>query len=58
MHPQKPLSRRQFLLTSATVTSTIIGTDIINKLVFAQAPAIITSEKYRPQIPYGVNLES
>jgi alkaline phosphatase D len=54
MHPQKPLSRRQFLLTSATVTSTIIGTDIINKLVFAQAPAIITSEKYRPQIPYGV----
>jgi alkaline phosphatase D len=57
MRPQNPRSRRQFLLTSATVTSTIIATDIINsfnKSIFAQAPAIITSDKNRPQIPYGV----
>jgi alkaline phosphatase D len=48
------LSRRQFLLTSASV---ITGSSILyakNLPIKAQAPNIITSEKMRPQIPYGV----
>jgi alkaline phosphatase D len=48
------LSRRQFLLTSATISSAIISNSLFPKSIFAQAPGIITSEKSRPQIPYGV----
>jgi alkaline phosphatase D len=43
------------LLGSAITTGGIIATDILSKSrVFAQAPAIITSDKMRPNIPYGV----
>jgi len=53
-HPLK-LNRRQFLLRSAITVGGIISTDFVAKSpVFAQAPAIITSEKMRPAIPYGV----
>ncbi|MEA5571098.1 alkaline phosphatase D family protein [Calothrix sp. UHCC 0171] len=48
------LSRRQFLLTSATVGGAIITNNLFSKSTFAQAPGIVTSEKIRPQIPYGV----
>ncbi|MBD2439077.1 alkaline phosphatase [Nostoc sp. FACHB-110] len=57
MESNQPLkvNRRQFLLRSAVTAGGIIGTNIASKSgVFAQAPAIITSEKMRPAIPYGV----
>jgi alkaline phosphatase D len=56
MKPQfsSNLSRRQFLLTSATISGAIISNSLFSKSTFAQAPGIITSEKSRPQIPYGV----
>jgi alkaline phosphatase D len=58
----KPISRRQFLISSAIslryayaiASGTIIYTSVVAKSSIAQAPAIITSEKNRPQIPYGV----
>ncbi len=49
----KHLSRRQFLLTSPIMGGAIIYTSK-NFVTKAQAPNIITSEKMRPQIPYGV----
>ncbi|MBD2528332.1 alkaline phosphatase D family protein [Nostoc flagelliforme FACHB-838] len=53
-NPSK-LNRRQFLLRSTITAGGIISTNFISKSqVFAQAPAIITSEKMRPAIPYGV----
>ncbi|ARV61225.1 alkaline phosphatase [Nostocales cyanobacterium HT-58-2] len=49
------LNRRQFLLRSAITSGGIIATNLLSKsTVFAQAPAIITSDKVRPTIPYGV----
>ncbi|MBW4612444.1 MAG: alkaline phosphatase D family protein [Desmonostoc vinosum HA7617-LM4] len=49
------LNRRQFLLSSALTAGGIISTNLISKSrVFAQAPAIITSDKMRPGIPYGI----
>ena len=49
------LNPRQFLLRSAITAGGIITTNIVSKSqVFAQAPAIITSDKMRPAIPYGV----
>ena len=47
------ISRRKFLLTSALTTSGIIASNLCSKS-FAQAPGIVTSDKMRPQIPYGV----
>ncbi|MDZ8258627.1 alkaline phosphatase [Nostoc sp. ChiQUE01b] len=53
-HPVK-LNRRQFLLRSAITAGGIISTNLVAKSpVFGKAPAIITSEKMRPGIPYGV----
>ncbi|MEH2023280.1 alkaline phosphatase D family protein [Nostoc sp.] len=53
-HPSK-LNRRQFLLRSAITAGGIISTNLVAKSpVFAEAPAIITSDKMRPAIPYGV----
>lgn len=48
------ISRRQFFISSAIASGTIIYTSLVAKSSIAQAPAIITSEKSRPQIPYGV----
>lgn len=48
------LNRRQFLLNSAMTGSGIIATNFLAKSGFAQAPGIITSDKERPSIPYGV----
>ncbi len=50
------LNRRQFLLTSALVGSGFITIKLILKSKTEQlsAPGIITSDKMRPQIPYGV----
>ncbi|MFH7025479.1 MAG: alkaline phosphatase D family protein [Heteroscytonema crispum UTEX LB 1556] len=48
------LNRRQFLLTSALTGGEIIATNFFAKSGFAQPPAIITSDKMRPAIPYGV----
>ncbi|MEH2195160.1 MAG: alkaline phosphatase [Nostoc sp.] len=49
------LNRRQFLLGSSITAGGIIATNFVSKSqVFAKAPAIITSDKMRPAIPYGV----
>ena len=48
------LSRRRFLVNSAIATSGIVATTFLPKHTFAQAPGIITSDKIRPKIPYGV----
>ncbi|MEH1962635.1 MAG: alkaline phosphatase D family protein [Nostoc sp.] len=49
------LNRRQFLMRSTIAAGGIIATNIVSKSqVFAQAPGIITSDKMRPGIPYGV----
>ena len=49
------LNRRQFLLSSALMGGGIIATNLIStSKVFGQGPAIITSDKMRPNIPYGV----
>ncbi|MBO3459989.1 alkaline phosphatase D family protein [Aetokthonos hydrillicola Thurmond2011] len=47
------LSRRKFLISAALTSGGIIGTNLVSKSL-AQAPAIITSDKVRPSIPYGV----
>ncbi len=53
--PPVKFNRRQFLLSSALTGGGIIATNLVSKSrVFAQAPAIITSERMRPGIPYGV----
>ncbi|MBD2200912.1 MULTISPECIES: alkaline phosphatase D family protein [Calothrix] len=53
--PPMKLNRRQFLLTSAATGGGIIASNFVSQSqVFGEAPAIITSEKMRPTIPYGV----
>ncbi|CEJ46696.1 alkaline phosphatase D family protein [Umezakia ovalisporum] len=48
-------NRRRFLLNSAVTAGGIITTNLLSKSsVFAQAPALITSNAMRPSIPYGV----
>jgi len=57
MESNQPLkvNRRQFLIRSAVTAGGIVGTNLVSKSpVFAHAPGIITSEKMRPTIPYGV----
>ncbi len=57
MESNRPLklNRRQFLLRSAITAGGIISTNLVSKSrVFAQAPAIITSDQMRPAIPYGI----
>jgi alkaline phosphatase D len=53
---QGHISRRRFLLKATLTGGGIIGTDLLSKSGLAQvsAPAIITSDKMRPNIPYGV----
>ncbi|UKP00423.1 alkaline phosphatase D family protein [Nostoc sp. UHCC 0870] len=49
------LNRRRFLLNSAVTAGGIITTNLVSKSqVFAQAPAIITSDRMRPAVPYGI----
>ncbi len=52
----RQITRRRFLLNSAIATGSIITTNLLGKSGLAQrsAPGIITSDKMRPQIPYGV----
>ncbi|WP_414621888.1 alkaline phosphatase D family protein [Calothrix sp. CCY 0018] len=52
--PLQNISRRRFLLSSTIATIGIIATNFLQNKSFAQAPAIITSDKMRPKIPYGV----
>lgn len=48
-------NRRQFLLRSAITSGGIIATNLLSKSrVFAHSPSIITADKMRPTIPYGV----
>lgn len=53
---QRNITRRRFLLSSAMTGGGIIATDFLSKsgLAKASAPAIITSDTARPNIPYGV----
>ncbi|MGD1875203.1 MAG: alkaline phosphatase D family protein [Mastigocoleus sp.] len=48
------LSRRRFLVNSALSAAGIVTTNLLSKSAFAEAPGIITSDKMRPKIPYGV----
>jgi alkaline phosphatase D len=55
MNPLFPQSsRRQFLKHSAIATSTFLASQLTAKAGFAQAPALITLDKNRPQVPFGV----
>ncbi|NES69600.1 MAG: hypothetical protein F6K24_32460 [Okeania sp. SIO2D1] len=49
-------NRRKFILSSALIGGGLITTNLIarSKIEQLSAPGIITSEKMRPQIPYGV----
>jgi alkaline phosphatase D len=49
-------SRRQFLLGSALTAGGVVTAGLLPKIGATQskAPALITAEKMRPQIPYGV----
>lgn len=53
---QRQIARRRFLLGSALTGGSLIAADFLSKSGLAQvsAPAIITSDKMRPSIPYGV----
>ncbi|HBB35296.1 MAG TPA: alkaline phosphatase [Cyanobacteria bacterium UBA8803] len=53
---QRQLTRRRFLLTSAITGGSLITTNLLSKSGLAQvaAPGIITSDRMRPHIPYGV----
>lgn len=48
------LKRRQFLLHSLLTGGGVIAANFFSKSGFTQPPAIITSDKSRPTIPYGV----
>ncbi len=50
------MTRRHFLLRSALTGGGIIAADLLSQSGLAQvsAPAIVTSDKMRPKIPYGV----
>ena len=53
---QGQMARRRFLVSSALTGGSLIAADFLSKSSLAQvsAPAIITSDKMRPSIPYGV----
>lgn len=53
---QRQITRRRFLLRSVITGSSLIAADVFSKSGLAQgkAPAIATSDKMRPQLPYGV----
>ncbi|ACK70604.1 alkaline phosphatase [Gloeothece citriformis PCC 7424] len=52
----KMLNRRKFLSQSGLVGAGVIATNLLSKSSLSQvkAPAIITSDRERPKIPYGV----
>ncbi len=52
--PSQNLSRRRFLLSSTIAATGIVAKRFLQNKSFAQAPGIITSDKIRPKIPYGV----
>ncbi|MFB2920832.1 alkaline phosphatase D family protein [Aerosakkonema funiforme] len=52
--PSQQLTRRQFLLNTALTAGGIVAANTLSKSGLAQASGIVTSEKMRPQIPYGV----
>jgi alkaline phosphatase D len=53
---QGQITRRRFLLRSVLTGGSLIAADVFSKAGLAQvkAPGIITSDKMRPTIPYGV----
>ena len=53
---QGQITRRHFLLRSVLTGGSLIAADVFSKVGLAQvkAPGIITSDKMRPTIPYGV----
>ncbi|MBD2020157.1 PhoD-like phosphatase N-terminal domain-containing protein, partial [Leptolyngbya sp. FACHB-36] len=48
------MNRRQFLITSALTGGSVISASYLSKGIAQSAPGIITSDKLRPAIPYGV----
>ena len=53
-HSSQRISRRSFLLGSAFASGALTALLSKPRFVEAKAPAIITSDKLRPTIPYGV----
>lgn len=53
---QEQMTRRRFIMQSAISGGSIIAADFLSKSGLAQvsAPAIATSDRMRPNIPYGV----
>ncbi|MFP5273082.1 hypothetical protein [Coleofasciculus sp.] len=53
---QPLITRRRFLVTSALTSGGLMSANLLSKSGYDQsnAPGMITSEKMRPQIPYGV----
>ncbi len=47
-------SRRKFLSGSAAAIGSLVATPLLARSLLAQAPAIVTSDKARPAILYGV----
>ncbi len=48
------VSRRKFLSQSAAIAGGFAAANLWGKTGFAQAPAIVTSDKMRPKIPCGI----
>lgn len=48
------MKRRQLLQRLAFLGAGILGTQLFSKSGLAQAPGVVTSDRMRPQIPYGV----
>ena len=47
------MNRRRFLIHSAATVAGL-GTGLARRAAWAQAPAVVTPDRQRPQIPYGV----
>ncbi|MGL5082003.1 MAG: alkaline phosphatase D family protein [Microcoleaceae cyanobacterium] len=48
------MKRRKFLISSALLSGGMIGTSLGSKQGLAQSPGIVSSDRMRPKIPYGV----
>jgi alkaline phosphatase D len=52
--PDRKMNRRQFLLTSTLAGGSVVAADLFKASLANTAPGIITSDRMRPSVPYGV----
>jgi len=52
--PGGKMNRRQFLAASALASGSVIAADLFKTSLVNAAPGVITSDRVRPGIPYGV----